>query len=246
MTEPNRGKPQKGRGKQRKKVSRKPPVPAVRNLRLHGAILKSLPLRRGDAKDSKSDSKELMVPTAVPLSLMDPGRSYLFRIVKMGTQQGSNGSGVIAGYASFDPAADGYSEWSALTSLFALTRIRAAEVHFIPFNPHADGYATGVNKGSVNIGTDLGLSVTTPASRAAVIDSSDSHIFGMTRPYVHKWTNNRTLDEWPFADITTTYSASNITGGNSGEILWYGDSFSNSTAYYDVMKVLVVELRCRT
>lgn len=150
-----------------------------------GSVQKFIDLKMG--KETGAESKDEATPQSetpsVAKALFDPLAVYPFKITQTG-QFSSSVAGTIFTNTFWNPT--GIAEYTSLSTLFSLVRIRRARVHVTAINPHADGYAAGRIAGVLFVSCDYGLSGTNPSSVQNVIDCPNIIVvsLGSTKTHV--------------------------------------------------------------
>jgi hypothetical protein len=187
----------------------------------------------------EESAQESLMPS-VARSLMDPMAIYTFKITTV-SAHASSVAGSILLNTFFNPA--GVGEFNSLSALFDMVRIAYAKITISNRNPHADGYATGVTKGTLFIACDAGLSGTNPASVQSVVDCPNVKAINLGSSEIH------TLSYKPPVDIgwAGTSSPAPAPGyGCYGQFSMGAANLTVSTTYYDWMLECVYEFTSRT
>lgn len=150
-----------------------------------GGSLKELELKEGKAVESGDPSLASSEVPTISKSLFDPLAVYPFKITQTG-QFSSSVAGNIFTNTFWNPT--GVGEFTSLSTLFSVVRIRRAKITLTSINPHADGYATGRIGGILFCACDYGLSGTNPSTIQAVIDCPNLLIMSLSS------TRNHVLD----------------------------------------------------
>jgi hypothetical protein len=180
------------------------------------------------------------VSPGVMQSLIDPLAIYTFKLT---TQSGfsSSAGGTLYQYITFDPTAA--TEYTYLSNLFDLVRVKEAKLTLTNVNPHADGYATGYVKTVLYVACDSARTAAAPSNIQAVIDcpniltmplgSSKAHVIWYKAPKDLNWATTSAPTPGPYA-------------GCYGEWMLATNSLSFSQSYVSYLSEIVYEFTSRT
>jgi hypothetical protein len=193
-------------------------------------------LSESEPGDELGDS----VSPGVMQSLIDPLAIYTFKITTNATFASSAG-GTLLQYITFDPT--GATEYTLLSGLFDLVRVKEAKCSFTNFNPHSDGYAVGNIKSAVYIACDSAKTATLPTSIASVGDcpnlmtmclgSTKTHIIWYKAPKDLNWATTSSPVPGPYA-------------GCYGEWMIATGGLTVSVNYLSYISEIVYEFTSRT
>jgi hypothetical protein len=177
--------------------------------------------------------------SAMLASLVDPDLVYEFRLVSSGTATAS--TNIWFGSVNLDPTAT--SEWSSITSLFAMYRLRSARVTVVPA---PDTGATGKSNPYIAASINLGEIGTNPGSLNAAMANPNGRMISLTPGMPHR------DYQWFTGNISSRFQFQETSGGSLdpyagayGQFEYYGFSNGASSTFQYALE-LEVELRGRS
>lgn len=200
-------------------------------------------IQAADASRSESwgeDAAMGAVSPAVVSALVDPLAIYTFKITTFAGFSSSAG-GTLYGYISFNPS--GVSEYTTLSALFDLVRIKECKLTLTNANPHSDGYAVGNVKTVCYVACDSAKTATTPTSIQTVVDcpnllamplgSDAAHVITYKAPKDLNWADTAAPIPGPYA-------------GCYGQWMLASSSLTVSVPYLNYVSEIVYEFTSRT
>ncbi len=143
------------------------------------------------------------------------------------TTVSSNGVGVIATEITFNPNTT--NEWASFSARYREYRVLGVRVHF---EPVLKVNTTTVAGGPLVIATNKGGALGTPTSHVQVYSLAKSRVFSTYKTLVY----DVRPDDYTDLDIGATASPS-----SEFSVLLYGDSFTNSIAFFRIYILWVVQ-----
>jgi hypothetical protein len=214
-----------GKDKARKKAH------APEDLRLHLGLVAALRTPAAELGSSAS--------SAVMASLVDPDLVYVFRLISSGTATAS--TNIWFGSVNLDPTAT--SEWSSITSLFNMYRLRSARVTVVPA---PDTGATGKSNPYIAASINLGEISTNPGSLNAAMVNPNGRMISLIPGMPHRdyqWYTGNIASRFQFQE--TSGGSLDPYAGAYGQFEYYGFSNGASSTFQYALE-LEVELRGRS
>lgn len=173
---------------------------------------------------------------AFPAGLLDPNTIYRFRLCQHNYFT-SNGSGVLSGYISCDPATTTFPEYAELITLFSEVRLAKAMCAF-----GSDVGAAARANYPLPIAWDDENVASTPTSVDNVIDNARLFYHHLGNTWTMTTCTVNTKDrEW----ASTATPSPGPYAGCTGEFLFYQNGLSNNLSYVEYYLTVEYEFRNR-
>jgi len=156
----------------------------------------------------------------------------------------SSGAGVINSFLQFDPSSTTsgtfntvtqFPEWATWANLFGQVRLIQFEIRLLPV--YIDD-TKGDLAVPVAFGTDINPAIVAPGSYSNALDNADSQMWQPYRDYSGKaFYHSYKASQLPWASVGTPNPgfSNGVAAGCPGGIQFYGGTFPNSTAIFDVV-----------
>lgn len=201
---------------------------------------KEIPESKELLEDFKSSTVQNPLPVAplgaspgssmagLPSQVSASNRPVKFRLTASGNLQ-TNAIGVLAGVISTNPAVTSYTEFTAVSGLFAEIKLVKASLTLANYNPDFDSAVGGVESGPLPIAFIGDSYLGTPSSVAGVWGTTGCKIFGLSakRPM----TITHSVTSRSYIQIASTTYAPGPYAGMSGSFFYYQSGLSNSNTY---------------